>query len=219
MKQNKFVFEHGFHLATACALLALILFIPATMSKTPGLSIFFYVLSALLLIAGGVILFLAYKEKSRRLHYFLHDAPNKPPLPVGALNAERVRRGVDRYLAEYMSDLSALWQNIPKELRMRLEEDEAFCPLIAYRMFLELSEEEEGNITALFLGADDRAVGYLCRAIRDSGDKDMADFIYDLKKNTAHDAAHISSFFKKNHRCFEDRMVHYTKRHIDEFYI
>lgn len=219
MKENKFLFEHALHLATGCAILALILFVPATMSKSPGLGIFFYILCALLLVGGGVVLYLAHRERDGRANYFLYDAKKGESLPVTALNAERVRQGVDRYLADYQDDLLSLWEDIPRDLRARLERKEAFRPLVAYRLLLALSECDGADAQVIFAGADDRAVGYLCRAIRDNGDEDMADYIFEMKKNIERDYARVGTFFRKNHRCFEERMLRFVKRHINEFYL
>lgn len=218
MKENKFLLEHALQLASGCAILALILFILATMSKIRGLGIFFYILSFLLLAVGGVILYLAHREKNDRIHYFLYDEKRNMNLPLTSLNGERVRNGMDRYLFEYQKDLLLFWEDIPKALRMRLEQESVFRPLVAYRLLLALSECDSEDAQSVFARADDRAVGYLCRAIRDNGDEDMADYIFEMKKNAERDHARIGLFFRKNRRCFEERMLRYTKRHINDFF-
>ncbi len=219
MKENKFLLERALHLASACAVLALILFVPATMSQNKGLGIFFYILSALLLIVGGVILYLAHRAKKGQINCFLRDAETGESLSVNALDAETVRKETDRYLGAYSKDILSLWRDIPRELRARLEREGTFRPLVAYRLLLALSECEEAQIRATFTQADSRAVGYICRAIRDSGDGDMADYIFELKRNAERDTARIGGFFRKNRGCFADRMLRYVKRNIQDFYI
>lgn len=216
MKQNKFLLEHALHLATACAVLALILFIPASVSQNRGIGIFFYIVSAVMLVGGGVVLYLAYRAKAGYANYFLYEKETGECLPFSELNAKRVRDGVDGYLAPYAQDTVSLWGEIPKELRVKLTREPAFLPLIAYRMLLAICECE-GEAPIMFLGADDRAVGYVCRAIRDNGDENMADYVYELKKSG--DRARISAFFGKNRRIFEERMLRYVKRHENAFIV
>ncbi|MBQ8357171.1 MAG: hypothetical protein IJX39_05115 [Clostridia bacterium] len=219
MKENKFFSEHAIHLATACAVLALLLFIPASVVKTTGVRVFFFVMVALLMVGGCVILYLSHRTKGGRIHYFLYDRRRNTVLPKSALNFELIRDSVDCYLSEYIENALSLWKEIPKKLRIRLEEEPQFKPLIAYRMLAELSTKDPENILDTFSNADDRAVGYICRAIHDSDDADMADYLFELKKNIEHDRARISVFFNKNRRCFEERMLRYVERHFEEFYI
>lgn len=219
MKKNKFLLTYAVRLATLCAVLALVLFIPASMTESNGLRIFLIVWIALLGTVGCVFLYLAQRQKGERYHYFLYDHRRRKVLPKSELSADLIREGMDRYLSSYTEDVASLWNDIPKRLRIQLEGDAAFRPLVAYRMLLELSGREPEDILSRFKDADDRAVGYLCRAIRDGGDADMADFIFDLKKNSRREQTRIPGFFRKNHRFFEESMLYYTERNMGAFYM
>ena len=219
MKQNKFLSEHAKHVASACAVLALILFIPAAISKSMGLSAFLYTVIALLLISGGIVMYMAHRIKGDRANYFLYDHRREEMQPKEALCFELVNEGVERYLSSYVEDVLELWTEIPKKLRIQLDGDAAFRPLIAYRMLLELSKREPEEILVCFEEASERIVAYLCLAIKEGGDKEMADYIFELKRYIERECKHVPVFFRKNRRGFQDRMLRYAERHMSEFYM
>lgn len=219
MKQKKFLFDHAIHVATACAVLALLLFIPAVLTGSKGLGVFLYIVIALLLVGGGVILYLAHRERGERANYFLYDRRRETARPHDSLSFQLVKDGVEAYLSDYVEDVADLWVDIPKKLRIQLDGDTAFRPLIAYRMLLELSTRTPEEIIACFECADTRVVGYLCRAVKEGGDSEMADYIFELKRYIDRERAHIPVFFRKNLRCFEDRMLRYVERNMSDFYM
>lgn len=219
MKKNQFFFEHGLHLATCCAILGLLLFIPASMTPMLGLRVFLGILVAILLIVGTAFLYLSHRAKKGRAHYFLHDHQQGVNLPMSALSSELIQEKMDAYLSQYTDSVSNLWKEIPKKLRLQLDEDTQFLPLVSYRMLLELSAKDASELLHIFENADSRAVGYVCRAIRDAGDGDLADYIFQLKKNIVESRARIPTFFHKNKRLFEERMLRFVECHISDFYI
>jgi hypothetical protein len=219
LKKNKFLLERALHLATACAIFSLLFFALATVAQSKSLCIFFYVLSAALLVMGGVILYLSHRAKSARINYFLYDRQRGLPLPPKALSFEGVNEGVESYLSDYVKQVVDLWTDIPKPLRMQLDVDVAFRPLIAYRMLLELSEREPEEILNRFQKADDRVVAYLCRAVKEGGDRDMADYVFEMKRHVDRELDRVPAFFRKNRRGFQERMLRYTERHVNDFYV
>ena len=217
MKKNKFLIEHALHLATALAVVALILIIPATATKKTGLGVFFYILAALLLVGGGVVLYLAHSSKVSGKNYFLYDAKKGIQLPREKLSFPLVREGTERFLGEQIQDVCALWQEIPTSLRERLKQAPQWRPLIAYRMLWELSEMEGGDIPSVFGNAGERALGFVCNAIRANGDEEMAAFLLDLKKKATPSGKRISAFFTRNKGFFEARMLRYAEQHLHAF--
>jgi hypothetical protein len=219
VKKNQFFFEHGLHLATFCAVLGLLFFVPASMTQILGLRVFFGVLIAMLLAVGVVFLYLSHRAKKERVHYFLYDHRRKLNLPMSALSPDLIREKMDAYLSRYTDSVESLWQEIPKKLRLQLEADTQFLPLISYRMLLDLSEKDAPVISDIFENADSRAVGYICRAIRDAGDADLADHVFHLKKSVEENGSRIPVFFHKNRPRFEERMMRFVERHMNDFYV
>ena len=217
MKENKFFKEHALHLASFLGVLTLILIIPATVTEKRGLGIFLYILAAVLFVGGGVVLYLSYAQRAKQKNYFLYDEKRGVNRPFQSLSFPLIKDGVDRFLDEYAESAEALWPDIPKPLRVRLQKQTAFRPLVAYRMLWALSNKESEEIVAIFTAADERVVGYLCQSISGGGDAKMADFLFELKKNAEGNAQRIATFFRKNQKTFEDRMLRCVSLHLHDF--
>ena len=223
MKQNKFFIEHAVHLATACAVLAIILIIPAAATKFPTLGVCLTILSVLLLIAGGVILYFRHRLMGSAPVQQHAKTSQKAPKPTendaadGEMTFADVLAGIDEYLGEDAASISDMRLDIPRDLRVRLEEEQIFRPLIAMRLLWELSGRSPEEITEQFVAADEKSIGYLCGAVYDAGEADLADFIYKLKQNAEAERARIPSVFRKNRHYFENRMIAYVSLHMDEF--
>ena len=183
------------------------------------LRVFLIVLIALLLVFGTVCLYLSHRQQGARLHYFLYDRRRKQKIPRDELTFEMVDEGVHHYLADYVSDPIELWRGIPKKLAIQLQGDPQFRPLIGFLMLLELSHEGGDAALATFEQASEGTVAYLCLAVRDGGDREMADYIFRMKKSISRERARIPQFFSKNRRCFEERMLRFVERHMSDFYM
>lgn len=216
MSRN-FLAEYAKYLASVLAVIALILFIPAGVTQSLGLRVFFIVLIALFLFGGVTLLYLGHKASTKIINYFLYDAEHEKKIPKQELAFEHVEKGLSLYLKEYIDDPMLLWDEMPQRLRKRLGDEPHFRPLVAYRMLRALSDLSARDIRVIFSGTDERTVAYLCRSLSDAGDKKMADFIFDMKKKCGEESTKIVGFFRKNRTLFEERMVRFVKEHLHEF--
>ncbi len=220
MKKNRFIKEYGTRLSFALAALALLLFIPAGLSTATALRVFLIVCIAMLLVCGGILLYLGgHYNTGREVHYFLYDRQQKKSLSKEELNEEAFIKGIDLYLADFDTTPLSLFEEFPKPLRIRLEEEEQFRLLICYRMLQSLCQCPQGDILPVFASADTRALTYLCRSLRACGDGELAEYIYDLKQNLDKEAGRIPLFFKKNERRFLSRAMRYLEQNFDSFYV
>lgn len=214
---QKFLAEYAKFLASLLAVVALILFIPAGVAASLGLRIFFIVLIVLLLAGGVTILYFGHKAESKIINYFLFDTKQKKKISKQDLSFEHVEKGMMLYIKEYVDDPVLLWDDMPQRFRKRLGDEPQFRPLVAYSMLRALSGLSARDILVIFKGTDDRNVAYLCRSLSDAGDKQMADFVFELKKNSETESAKITAFFRKNRTLFEERMLRFVKEHLGEF--
>ena len=216
MKQKKFFIDYATHLSTACAVVGMILIIPAAATKIKALGVVLYILCALLLAGGGVILYLGHRAKSVAAPAVVKGQP-KADASEDALSFADVLEGIDSYLDGYIRELPALILDTPKELRIKLEREQVFRPVVALRLLWELSGKEEQEILYQFTEVDEKAVGYLCGAICDAGERELADFIFEMKRNAQREQGRIPTFFRKNRGYFEARMTAYVTQHMEEF--
>ena len=217
MKHKQFIKEYATRLAFLCATLAIFLFIPMGLTQSIGLRVLFGILILLLLTGGGVLLYLSAKEKGAAVHYFLYDRRRKIMRAREQLNAEIIFDTMDYYLRPFGKAATELWSDLPKPLRLQLDAEPHFKPLVAYRMLYALSALSGQDATALFAAADNRVVSYLCRTLAECGEQELADFIYQMKKNAEKQSEHIGSFFQKNAKFFAARAERYIEQHFEDF--
>ena len=215
----KFIKEYGTRAAVIATAIALLLFIPAGLAKSAFLSVCFILLIVLFLALAATLLFLAKKEHLGDVHYFLYHPETRRTMPRSALDEKLLRERVSRYLNAFGRTPLSLWDDIPKELRVELSVEPQFRPVIAYSMLLALSDCREEQLVAVFEQADVRAVSYVCKALSDAEDGDLANYLYELKKNKSDDAACVTSFFKKNAPRFSVRALRFIQKNFDEFYV
>ena len=220
MKWKHFIKEYASRLALLCAAVALLLFIPASVATSKavkGLSVTGIVLFVL---GGGVLLIIAGRFRGNTVHYFLYDYRRKKKRPQNSLNAETIQDAVDFYLRPYVSDSPlSLFTDIPKSLRLQLEAEPWFRPLIMYRMLLALSDCSAQEIMTVFGESDIRAVTYLCRTLSGCGDTKTADTVYHLRQNLTREADRVAPFFKESKEAFATRSVRYIEQNVDRFYV
>ena len=216
---SSFLRNNATKLVPLFAVAAFLLFIPAALTDSVALRVFLIVVIVTLLLGGGALLFYSSRQIAGRVHYFLYDRRRGHYHKRDELTAEIVWDAMSYYLRDFVSEEIDLWQEIPKSLRLQLEGEEQFRPLVMYHMLSLLSVREPREALAIFGEASEQLVTYLCRVITDCGDCEMADFIYHLKKNFATEQERIALFFQKNKRAFATRTMRYLERHFDEFYV
>lgn len=219
MKMVDFIKNYAKRLAFVLAIAAFLLFIPAALTASVGLRTFLIVVIVLLLESGGVLLFYGNRNHSGQIHFFLYDPRKNTLHRREELTAEIIGDAMAYYLHPFAAEEVDLFQEIPHSLRTRLEGEEQFRPLVTYRLLTLLSSRTSEDALAIFAAADEQAIIYLCRAISECGDGEMADYIYHLKKNFESEQERIALFFRKNKRVFAARTMRYVERHFDEFYV
>lgn len=219
MKKDQILAKYGVHLASLSAVVALVLVIFAS-TANQVLGIVLSILALLFMIGGGVLLYFGH---CARAELDLEKEKRKKPAVAPQAEEEEpmsfadVLSGIDEYFGEYLNDVPALWQEIPRSLRVKLESEAVFRPLLAFRMVWELSCGEEQAIASQFDAADTKAVGYLCGALCEADLEELADRIYELKTKAVGEDARIATFFRKCRPFLEEQMLLYVETHMSEF--
>lgn len=219
MKISVILRNYATHIASLMALVALVLFIPASLTSSTVLRVFLIIFIVLLLGGGGVLLFLRSRHNGPRVHFFLYDRRRGRSRRYDELDAEAVQDAMAYYLSPFTKDATSLWRVIPKALLMQLDAQTQFRPLVTYRLLYLLSACDEEQIYQTFSQANERVVGYLCRAIGEEGDNEMADFVYHLKQKRICDRERVVQFFQKNKQRFAARALLCVERNFDRFYV
>lgn len=219
MNQKKKGFWNAGYMPFLIAFAALLMFIFAGVTKNVAGRVILIILSVLALCAGGYLMFCNYRENGMRGHgqnLFLYDRRRKKTVSPDSLNVAFVNDNLTHLLRRYVTDTRDLWRGFPKGLVLQMEAMPALAAPVAFKMLLDLSLCSETEITDYFCEAKVETVAALCRAVKQAGDKEMADFIFSLKRNDEQ-TERIIPFFRKNKRVFEGRLLNYIKEHLNEY--
>ncbi len=219
MKKNK-SFLNETRLA-ACLLMAIavLFFIFASITNSGFWRVFFILVMCACFVGTCAFFYKEYLEIKDRPNFFLYDRRRKKRLTKEELTFELANEGINLYLKDFVARPSFLWRGIPKALSAQLEVEPAFAPLIGYKMLHSLAMLPAQEIPEVFFSAEDRTVAFLCRAVRDGGDVKMADLIFRMKRSERERVElRAMSFFVKNKKFFEGRILHYIREHAASLY-
>ena len=219
MKISVFLRNYATRFAFIAAIVALILFIPAALTESIVLRVFLIILIVLFLCGGVALLFWGTQRHGPQVHYFLYDRRRSRSRRREELDAEVVQDAMAYYLRPLTQEPLSLWRELPKPFLLELEAQAQFAPLVTYRLLFLLSECGAEQIYTIFSKAKGSVVTYLCRAIGDAGDHEMADFIYHLKHKRIEDRERVVQFFQKNKQHFATRALRYVEQNFELFYV
>ena len=218
MKKKRFGFNNPKYIAFFLSLLALALFIfSSSMKDQKALSLILTILGVFSLVIGFVLLYLSYRKNFSRPNFFLYDRRRKTSITIEALTFDFANDNLSFYLSSFTPDSTELWSKIPRELIIQLQADPAFVPLVAFKMLHDVSIMNEEDILPIFLSTDERTVAFVCRALKNGGEREMADFLFDLKKNVEGQEERVVPFFQKNKLYFEAKAIQYIRKNIEKF--
>ena len=169
--------------------------------------------------AGGALLYLRGRVNGPQVHFFLYDRRRARSRRYHELDGIAVQDAMGFYLKEFAKDQISLWRELPKPLLSQLDAQSQFKPLVTYRLLYVLAEADAERIYRTFSEANDRVVTYLCHAIADEGDNEMADFVYHLKNKRIEDRERVVQFFQKNKQRFAARALKCVERNFELFYV
>lgn len=216
MKKKQSFFGDYKNLALLLLALAVLLFVPAGIAKG-GLSVFLYILSVLSLLSGIYCLYCEGRARGEWVNLFLYDRRRKTEIARDALSYDFAEDALLYLLSDFSDDEASLWEGMSPELSMQLEATPALHSLLAFFMMRRLAEKPPKEIFTVFLSADEQVITRLCRGIKESGDREMADFVFRMWNDPEREEHRITPFFQRNKACFETRFVRHVKAHLSEF--
>lgn len=217
MKDKRFLFKDAKHLSFLLSLLGFLFFVLACITKIKGLSIFLGIMAGISIVGGCICLYLCHRATSSQQNDFLFDRRRRVRLSPSDITFEFLNDNLTYFLSHHVENTIDLWNGIPKNLEMALQANPAYRTPIAFKMLYDMSLLDEVEIMALFEASEKQTVAFVCRAVKQGGDKEMADVIFELKCDLQRLSNRIVPFFQKNKRCFEGRIYHYIKNHLSEF--
>ena len=151
-------------------------------------------------------------------NYFLYNSQQKRNIPVQKLTFETVNVRMNRCLSGYAKSEGKLWTDRILEAPT-LEMDDAFKPLVAYKLLYDLAAHDAENGWKCFEYASYETVDFICSALETNNDIEMADTLRQMKSglNVKCDIKYVRDYVVSNRAYLKDRMFRYVRDNIQSF--
>ena len=204
----------GVLLVAAIALLVVSLAVVETLATR----IVMMIAAALSFILAALLGYLILLANDTEPNYFLYNSQQKRNIPVQKLTFETVNVRMNRCLSGYAKSEGKLWTDRILE-DPSFEIDEAFKPLVAYKLLYDLAAHDAENGWKCFEYASYETVDFLCNALEANNDNEMADALRQMKSglNVKCDIKYVRDYLVSNKAYLKDRMFRYVRDNINLF--
>ncbi len=169
-----------------------------------------------LALAGEIAYINWFSGKGEAPNYFLYDSATKKNVPLNKLNAAVVNKRMDRYLSSLATSEGRIWTDGVLE-NPSLDVDDAFKPLVAYKMFFNLALRDMELGWKCFENASVATVEYLCSGLEMNGETEVADNIRKMKQIRPMQLKYIRDYLVSNASYLQTKMLMYVRENIEKF--
>ena len=172
----------------------------------------------LILIGCTILAMAAAFGNGEKANFFLYDSKRKANVSIDELDFARVDKKMMKIMTKVASNASEVWtNNVFDRYDEVFEGDDAFKPLIAYKIIYDLGEHSNESVWNLFLLADASIIDSLVAALEENDDHDLGDAFKFLHKNSAGSYERTAKFLEDNRKYIQNKMVKYVKSNINRF--
>ena len=180
----------------------------------------FIALGVIVILMGCVLLMLALVlGESENANFFLYDAKSKSNVEIDMLDFNLINKKMTFVMTTLASSASDAWkENIFSEDKdVFADGDDAFVPLVAYKMLYDLCERANEEVWQSYINADKEIVEAVASALELNGDVDLGKAFRFLHENADGDYERTEKFLTDNKKYIQNKMLKYVKENIDRF--
>ena len=172
--------------------------------------------SVLSIVLSGELAYLLVLMNDVRPNYFLYDNKIKRNISVQKLTFEDIAVRMNRYFSHYASSEGKIWTDRVLD-NPALDMTDEFKPVVAYKLLYDLAEKDVDAGWACFDLASDKTVEFICRALEQNADNDMANTLRSIKHSQPLNTQYLRTFLVKNRKYLKSRMFRYVYDNIRLF--
>lgn len=174
------------------------------------------IISVLVLALAGELGYLFMLFGDTKPNYFLFNSNSNRNIAVQKLTFQNINVRMNRYLAAYAPSEGKIWTDRVFD-NPYLEMDDAFKPLVGYKLLFDLAERDFDAGWRCFDLASDETVNFIASAIEMNGEADMAKALREFKSAKPTNLKHVRDYLVGNRKYLQSKMFKYTVDNIDLF--
>lgn len=173
---------------------------------------------ALLALGCTVLFYATTLGSNEQANFFLYDSKKKANMPIDALSFEMVDRKMTYIMTRLVSSAPEVWtRNVFEGNDEIFGDDDAFKPLVAYKMLYDLAVRANDEMWALYLASDALVIDAVVAALELNGDAELGKAFKFLHANALGDAERTQKFLTDNVKYVQSKMLKYVKSNIERF--
>ncbi len=175
------------------------------------------IITAVLFLALSVeVFYLFMLSGDSRANYFLYDSRQGRNISVQKLAFQTINVRMNRFLSGYAASEGRLWTDKILE-NPYLEMDDAFKPLVAYKLLFDLAEHDSEGGWRCFELASYETIEFLCVALEMGNDDEMAQNLRQMKAATPINLKYVRDYLVRNRQYLKEKMRRYVCDNIQKF--
>ncbi|MBO5415699.1 MAG: hypothetical protein J6A83_03640 [Clostridia bacterium] len=173
-------------------------------------------ISILVLVLAAELGYLFFLFGDTKPNYFLYNTQSNRNVSVQKLTFQMINVRMNRYLAAYAPSEGKIWTDRVFD-NPYLEMDDAFKPLVGYKLLFDLAERDFDAGWRCFDLASDDTVNFIAAAIELNGETEMANTLRTLKGTKPTNLKHVRDYLVAKRNYLQNKMFKYTVENIDLF--
>ena len=169
-----------------------------------------------LALAGELAYLVWFSGKGEVANYFLYDSNAKKNVSVDKLTLPVVHKRMDRYFSNYAPSEGKLWTDRILEAPT-LDMNEAFKPLVAYKLLFDLADKDMEKGWKCFELASFETVDFICASLEMNGESEVAGNIRKMKQIQPFQIKYVRDYLVSNRDYLQTKMMMYVRDNIDKF--
>ncbi|MBQ8817840.1 MAG: hypothetical protein IJZ83_04625 [Clostridia bacterium] len=169
-----------------------------------------------LALAGELAYLLWFSGSGEKPNYFLYDASSKRNVTVDKLTMPVVNKRMERYFSNYAASEGKLWTDGILENPM-LDMDDAFKPLVAYKLLFDLADKDIDKGWKCFELASYETVDFICRGLEMNGETEVAGNLRKMKMVKPFQIKYVRDYLVSNCNYLQTKMLMYVRDNIEKF--
>ncbi|MBO5682882.1 MAG: hypothetical protein J6S10_02795 [Clostridia bacterium] len=174
------------------------------------------VISVFVLALAGELGYLFMLFKSTKANYFLFNPKTNRNIAPQKLNFQIINARMNRYLSTFAASEGKLWMTGILE-NPELDMDQAFKPLVGYKLLFDLAERDFDAGWKCFDMATDQTVEFICVSIEANGETELANALREFKRNKPTNLKCVRDYLVTNRKYLQSKMFRYVVDNIDKF--
>ena len=203
--------------AIVAAILAIVLLIVGIIYNGGTLAkVLIFVISFFVLALAAELGYLFMLFGNTKANYFLFNPKTNRNIAPQKLTFQIINIRMNRYLSTFASSEGKIWTEGVLD-NPDLEMDEAFKPLVSYKLLFDLAERDFDAGWRCFDLASDNTVEFICAALDSCGDAELAKNLRDFKSIKPTNMKYVRDYLVANRKYLQSKMFRYTADNIDKF--